>query len=247
LVNAGSASASELLSATLQDYHRALIVGSPTFGKATAQSMLPIDTTIRPWDFGGKPENPKWTQTGYVIMTMSKFYRVTRASHQNQGVQPDVFLPEIFLSETKESKLPYALLADSVNKKVIYTPLPGLPTKELAEQSAARISHDEAFEKIKHVVDSLNASVDKEKKFPLVPDAFRKNQKTDDALYKSFDDYLTRPAVAYTVSNNKFDQELVVMDEYGKEINDTLLKETHEDIYLEEAFRIMLNLIDLTK
>jgi carboxyl-terminal processing protease len=46
LINGQSASASELVAATLQDYKRAIIMGSPSFGKATMQVMLPLDTTI---------------------------------------------------------------------------------------------------------------------------------------------------------------------------------------------------------
>src|SRR6185295_15214954 len=50
LVNGYSASASEMVAGTLQDYNRAVIVGSPTYGKATAQVVLPMDTTINPGD-----------------------------------------------------------------------------------------------------------------------------------------------------------------------------------------------------
>ena len=46
MVNGYSASASEMVAGTLQDYNRAVIVGSPTYGKATAQVVLPMDTTI---------------------------------------------------------------------------------------------------------------------------------------------------------------------------------------------------------
>ena len=46
LVNGYSASASELVAGSLQDYNRALIVGSSTYGKATGQVVLPLDTTI---------------------------------------------------------------------------------------------------------------------------------------------------------------------------------------------------------
>jgi carboxyl-terminal processing protease len=47
MVNGQSASASEILASTLQDYNRALIVGSPTFGKSTGQIILPLDTVLR--------------------------------------------------------------------------------------------------------------------------------------------------------------------------------------------------------
>ena len=45
MVNGYTASASEMVAGTLQDYHRAVIVGTPTYGKATAQVVLPMDTT----------------------------------------------------------------------------------------------------------------------------------------------------------------------------------------------------------
>lgn len=77
LIDRGSASAGELVPATLQDTRRAVIVGDiHSFGKGTAQSMLPLD--------GGKD--------GALAVTEGRFYRVTGASTQFRGVEPDIVL-----------------------------------------------------------------------------------------------------------------------------------------------------------
>src|SRR5690606_20626100 len=78
LINEYSASASELLSETLQDYNRAIIVGSTSFGKASAQTVLPLDIH---------------QNIGFCKITVEKFYRVTGKSHQSIGVIPDINLP----------------------------------------------------------------------------------------------------------------------------------------------------------
>jgi len=88
LQNRLSGSASELFAATMQDYNRALIVGSPSFGKSTMQQIFPLST----WKRGRV--RVTIGSSGYVKTTIGKFYRVTGKSHQQEGVQPDVFLPE---------------------------------------------------------------------------------------------------------------------------------------------------------
>ena len=85
MVNGQSASASEILAATLQDYNRAVVIGSNTFGKATMQQMMPLDTTTKKPGMISKREGYckdhdrkiissewrdgtiKWGETGYCI------------------------------------------------------------------------------------------------------------------------------------------------------------------------------------
>ncbi len=91
LVNGYSASAAEVIAGCLQDYNRALIMGTPTFGKATAQVVLPLDTNI---DLDNLPSDSVQTKTdGYLKLTVSRLYRVTGSSVQATGVQPDIVLP----------------------------------------------------------------------------------------------------------------------------------------------------------
>ncbi|WP_019530099.1 carboxy terminal-processing peptidase [Dasania marina] len=96
LINRLSASASEIFAGAMQDYKRALIIGSPSFGKGTVQSINDL------------------TQ-GQLKITESKFYRVSGESTQHRGVVPDILFPELYDSEkVGESSLEHALPWDSI-------------------------------------------------------------------------------------------------------------------------------------
>lgn len=138
LVNAQSASASELLAAVLQDYHRAVIIGSPTFGKGTAQIIIPVDTASAP-----NRENPPY---GFVKLTTSKFYRVNGTTTQHAGVVPDILLPDLFDDiDYHEHAYPTALTADTIAKNNYYKPLAALPVETLAMQSRTRVRANPQF------------------------------------------------------------------------------------------------------
>lgn len=78
LVNLGSASASEIFAAAIQDYGRGLVIGSTTTGKGSAQIQL---------------DN---LALGSATLTQRKFYRITGGSTQNKGVVPDIPLVNIY-------------------------------------------------------------------------------------------------------------------------------------------------------
>ena len=83
LVNRYSASASEIFAAAIQDYGRGLIIGEPTFGKGTVQSLLDLD------DYA-PADSP---HMGQLKITMAQFFRVNGGSTQNKGVEPDIRFP----------------------------------------------------------------------------------------------------------------------------------------------------------
>jgi carboxyl-terminal processing protease len=85
LVNRGSASASEIFAAAIQDYHRGLIIGNPTFGKGTVQNLVDLDHFSQNPD--GKP------QYGELKMTIAEFFRINGGSTQLKGVTPDLAFP----------------------------------------------------------------------------------------------------------------------------------------------------------
>lgn len=96
LINRLSASASEIFAGAIQDYSRGLVVGSPSFGKGTVQSLSPLNH-------------------GQLKMTESKFYRISGESTQHRGVVPDIELPSIYnLEEVGESALHNALPWDRI-------------------------------------------------------------------------------------------------------------------------------------
>ena len=86
LVNRGSASASEIFAAAIQDYHRGLIIGEPTFGKGTVQNLVDLDRFAS--DDSEKP------QFGELKMTIQEFFRINGGSTQLKGVTPDIEYPQ---------------------------------------------------------------------------------------------------------------------------------------------------------
>ncbi|MES1225724.1 MAG: S41 family peptidase, partial [Bacteroidota bacterium] len=113
-----SASASELVAGTLQDYHRAVIMDTPTYGKATGQVILPLDTLTKP----GASQQGTMAQT-FLKLTIEKLYRITGATAQGDGVIPDIQLPDLAEVMTKhESTEPTALREPRIEANRFYTP-----------------------------------------------------------------------------------------------------------------------------
>ena len=83
LVNRYSASASEIFAAAIQDYGRGVIIGEPTFGKGTVQSLLDLE------DYALSDT----AKMGQLKITQAQFFRVNGGSTQNKGVVPDIRLP----------------------------------------------------------------------------------------------------------------------------------------------------------
>ncbi len=84
LINRGSASASEIFAAAIQDYGRGLIIGEPSFGKGTVQTVANLDQLAR---------NPK-PMYGELKMTIAQFFRVNGGTTQLRGVTPDIGFPQ---------------------------------------------------------------------------------------------------------------------------------------------------------
>ena len=118
LINGFTASASEMLAGTLQDYHRALIVGSPSFGKATAQVVLPLDTM-----FDEKHVERMKTADNFIKITVERLFRVNGTSAQRTGVIPDIFLPDFSETQSeREKSLPFSLQNISIEANKYYHP-----------------------------------------------------------------------------------------------------------------------------
>ncbi|MDQ2779400.1 MAG: carboxy terminal-processing peptidase, partial [Pseudomonadota bacterium] len=84
LINRGSASASEIFAAAIQDYGRGLIIGEPSFGKGTVQTVASLDQMA-------KNATPTY---GELKMTIAQFFRVDGGTTQLRGVTPDVGFPQ---------------------------------------------------------------------------------------------------------------------------------------------------------
>lgn len=108
MVNKLSASASEIFAAAMQDYGRALIVGSQTYGKGTVQNVMPLN------EYVNDPE----LELGQLKMTMGQFFRINGGSTQNRGVIPDIEFPaspglENYGESSYENALPWNSISSS--------------------------------------------------------------------------------------------------------------------------------------
>ncbi len=134
LVNRNSASASEIFSAAIQDYGRGLIVGEPTFGKGTVQSLVDLSRFAR-----GKDD------LGRLRLTIAQFFRVQGGSTQHKGVVPDLLFPTADGSgkhgeRSLDNALPWAAI-----KPVRYRQLGHPKLSMLQRKHEQRMEHDPAF------------------------------------------------------------------------------------------------------
>ncbi|WP_199099933.1 carboxy terminal-processing peptidase [Dyella sp. ASV21] len=115
LVNRGSASASEIFAAAIQDYGRGLIIGQPTFGKGTVQNLVDLDRFTR--------SNSEKPQFGELKMTIQEFFRINGGSTQLKGVTPDIQYPKNgdekdFGESTYDNALPWTQIPPADYKPV---------------------------------------------------------------------------------------------------------------------------------
>ena len=133
-----SASASEIFAGAMQDYGRALVIGSQSYGKGTVQSIQPLNH-------------------GQLKFTLAKFYRVSGQSTQNQGVLPDIAFPSLYDGQDiGESSLPDALPWDTIpaaSYKAYTDFKPYL--KQLREQHEKRTASAPDFIYLKEMKDYL--------------------------------------------------------------------------------------------
>jgi carboxyl-terminal processing protease len=180
MVNHGSASASEILAAALQDYKRAVIVGTPTFGKGTVQSFLDLDGYLMPQFDTIKP-------IGSVKVTQQKFYRVNGGSTQLKGVTPNINLPDIYAYiDRGERELEYPLAWDEIPRSS-YSEFNNINYDKLAKNSAARLKKNESFKMVEERSKEYKAKKD-ESMVSLKMDKFRAEQKYWREQNKKYED-----------------------------------------------------------
>lgn len=242
MVNGQSASASEFLAGVLQDYNRGVIVGNRTYGKATAQNFYPLDPNQKDPTLENIKEG-----AGFASITNGKFYRVTGKTAQGKGVLPDIRLPDVFsVLNMYESSMPFVLPSDSVFKRTYYKPLLGLPILELRKRSEARQASSPAFQHVVKSCEWLRSTLAREQESVLLQwQDFNKNAQAELQEYAKLKQSLTEASPTYDVVNSNVDHQRMAVDEYAQDFNQRWIKNLKKDIYVEEAFRIMHDLLEL--
>jgi carboxyl-terminal processing protease len=161
---------------------------------------------------------------------------------------PDVHIPDIYEALSyRESTLPFVLPGDSVQKKVYYTPLKNLPVKEVASASTARTSTHPSFMHIQKFIDAQKAKTQQtSRKIPLQPQAFAQAMQDKYNWWQSLEKVITRSSSLFSVENTSYDKQVLSVDAYSQEVNTLSQKNIQEDIYIEETYRILSDLILLT-
>jgi len=235
LVNGQSASASELLAGTLQDYNRAVIIGAPTYGKATAQIVFPMDTTVTYDDMMQRQTED------YIKITTSKLYRVNGTSAQFTGVQPDFVLPDVLDAyTTKEADDPLALKPSIIAANKYYQPYPALPLNALVAAIQPEIDTNKYFNEVKALIAySKQQKVEKDVSLNL------KDVITSTDLRKrvNFDADITEPkSTKFTVQNNQYELTRMATDGILKELNEEFSKKIIADSYISIAYDVLTKL-----
>ncbi len=237
MVNSYSASASEILAAALQDYNRAVIVGSnSTFGKGTVQRFFNLDKAIS----GVRDLKP----LGEIKLTMQKFYRINGGSTQLKGVVPDIILPDRFsFVEVGEKDYDFAMPWSEI-EPVEYSQnafqIKNLET--LQANSKKRVSENEQFQLIIENAEKIKADQDKSQ-YPLDVDAFsavlEQRQKEGEKFKEMFSDSIA----TLNISNLDVDLEYINLDESRVARNEDWIDGLYKDIYVEETLYIIRDII----
>jgi carboxyl-terminal processing protease len=235
LINGASASASEFVSAVLQDYNRALIVGGTTYGKGTAQLVLPLDTL-------SFSKNKDYEE--FVKVTQRKFYRVNGSTTQWKGVIPDIELPDIYSDESYKERAASSALQPDNSKAGIYQPTAVLPVQALKIKSEQRVLSNPYFKTIS-LFNNWLREYKTGRTIPLQWNTYSTHYSRILDMFKALGSGDTDEPVGLAVTNNGFDRQRInASTEHSKEINATYIKHVQKDIALAEACKIMLDWIN---
>ncbi|RAJ00293.1 carboxyl-terminal processing protease [Chitinophaga skermanii] len=234
MVNEYSASASEILAAALQDYKRAVIIGSNTFGKGSVQRILELDNFVK-GDFGGS--------LGGLKLTVQKFYRINGGSTQLKGVAPDVTLPDPYY-ETGERKDPDALKWDEIPKAGYTTWNDPVDVNTLRKNSEKRMANNESFKIINDNISMLK-KLDEQKTYPLNITAFKAEQKSNTAALKKYDNANDK-VNPLNMNALKVDLDRIAGDSSKLARSKEWVNLRTKDPYLNEAVNVMNDLIGIS-
>ncbi|PZP48737.1 MAG: hypothetical protein DI598_09500 [Pseudopedobacter saltans] len=232
MINGNSASASEVVGAALQDYNRALIVGSQSYGKATGQVIIPLDTAVNPNTYEGSANNKD-----FLKLTTLKLYRIDGNTAQFTGVVPDVVLPDVAtLYPQREANEVHALLPDRIDGNKYYHPNFALP--KLQAYADEEIKKSSYFTQIKKIIDNQKDKPNRSNISLNIRDFktnFDENEINTDSIAQD------KPI--FSVSNNTFEQEKIQLNPNTKEVNQEWRKALSEDPYVQMVYRLALKLI----
>lgn len=249
LINRSSASASEIFAAAIQDYGRGFIIGEPSFGKGTVQSMVDLDRIAK----NSKP------QFGELKVTVAQFFRINGGTTQLRGVTPDIAFPVVSdIEHYGESSFDNALPWTQI-KAADYAPVRNLqgllPT--LLTRHEDRIKKDKDFQYLQEDI-SESQLLRKKNTISLNEAARRTERDALEARLKSREsqtetgknnhgkipgkESVTRKGRAIRDDGLQADERNL-----ASELADEKVRKNAKDIYLDEAIHILSDEVDVLK
>lgn len=234
MINAGSASASEIMAAAMQDYKRAIVVGSRTFGKGTVQKVVDLTDFMNPITRMKMVNEPP---IGAIKLTVQKFYRINGGSTQLRGVTPDITFPDAYSElDMGERKDKAALKWDEI-PAARYTTVNDVNVPFLKSASDKRVAANPVFDIITESAKKLKVQRD-DNTYSLNEVAYKKEADDASALSKKLDE-LQKKGAPVPVVNLKDDLTEINSDSTNIAKNKTWLKNLQKDIYISETVNII--------
>ena len=234
LVNEFSASASEILAAALQDYNRAIILGSKqTYGKGTVQNVVDLNNVISGNTYG---------DLGSLKITTDKFYRVNGGSTQLEGVKSDLIFPNRYsYIDIGEKDLENPLSWDKIDPARYDNTVKFFNYAQAISNSKERIGKNEYFTIIDQHAKLIKSKQD-DKTISLDYNSYKKDQeefKLQSDKLKVIEEFISPYLFEWNENNlnanSSFNDDM-------KEKRDRWIKSLQKDIYVDEAMNLLKDL-----
>lgn len=239
MVDQSSASASEIFAAAIQDYKRGIIVGSTsTYGKGTVQRNIPLNP-----ENDNVFSNKKQDDLGSVKLTLQKFYRINGGATQQNGVTPDIVLPDRYeYLKFRERDNPNALRWDEIAKVDYKTWNSYINQDAVIAASREEVSRSETFNKIRANVAWLEKYNDKE--YSLQLNKYKEDQKKLKSMFREFDE-LYKLQKPMDIMNLSADTAAINEGQDKIDKNKQWLKIRSTDIFIDETVKVVNKMIAL--
>ena len=234
MVNEFSASASEILAAALQDYNRAVILGSKqTYGKGTVQNIIDLNNVISGNTYG---------DLGSLKITTDMFYRVNGGSTQLEGVKSDLIFPNRYsYVDIGEKDLNNPLKWNKIDPARYDNSSKIFNYSQAIEKSKKRISENEYFSLIDRHAKLVKSNQD-DKMISLDYKSYKEDQenfKSQSDKLKIIDEFISPYVFDWNESNQNTDSSY---NDDMKEKRDRWIKTLEKDIYVNEAMNLLKDL-----
>ena len=225
LVDRNSASASEIFAGAIQDYQRGVIIGEPTFGKGTVQSIMDLNRHVR---------NTK-VDHGKLKATIAQFFRISGDSNQFKGIVPDIIYPTADTADDYGERSFDNALPSAQIKAAKFSKVNAFDTdfSTILENHRNRIGSDRAFQLLMEEID-LSRKLSENKTVTLLESRRKKEQDELEATRRNLQNEMR---IAQGLDPIPVDADL-------EEINEDEVQDT-SDILLNETANILNDIINI--